>query len=502
MLPAYIELLKLWKRVHLLGSVTALLGWDERTKLPPQAYHHRSDQLALMAGLSHELILESSIGKLLDQVESQADFTPGTPLYANVTEIRRRFNRVSKVPKSLSQKLVATKAQTYSAWLKARKQNSFAIFLPYFRTLISLLRQKADALGWTSTPYNVYLEDYEPGFTKVDLVRILDPLALSLQQFLRDLQAAPNPPPSPPLNGRSFPIVAQALLCRDIARAFGYDTTQGRIDTTVHPFCTHLGPGDVRVALRYHPTSLFPGLFGALHEVGHGLYDQGLPRIYYGSPVGEAASTGIHESQSRLWENMVGRSRDFWRYIYPLAVKAFPAALAGVSYEDLYTAANQVRPSLIRVEADEVTYNLHVIIRFRLEAALVEGALNPADLPDAWSQAYASLLGIKVPSDKMGCLQDVHWSQGSIGYFPTYALGNLYAAQLFQAFNQDQGGDGQAPFAAGKFSYLHHWLATQIYSQGMLYPPLDLLQRVTRTPFTSQAFLDYLRVKYGELYKL
>ena len=307
--------------------------------------------------------------------------------------------------------------------------------------------------------------------------------------------------PDASLLARSYPVEAQKSFGADAAKQVGFDFNAGRLDVTAHPFNTGLGPGDVRMTTRYDEHAFSDAFFGTLHETGHGLYDQGLPREHYGLPIGEDVSLGIHESQSRMWENQVGRSRAFWEHFYPQAQAAFPAALKDVARDDFYGAINDVRPSLIRVEADEVTYNLHILIRFELEQALIEDRLQVADLPGAWNEKYEHYLGITPPSDADGVLQDVHWSAGLFGYFPTYALGNLYSAQFFRQAQKDLD-DLDASFRQGDFSSLLTWLRENIHRHGRRYTPAELVERITGSPLQHEPLISQLTQKYGEIYGL
>ena len=307
--------------------------------------------------------------------------------------------------------------------------------------------------------------------------------------------------PNTALLHRSFPVEVQERFGREAAAAIGFDFARGRLDVTAHPFCATLGPHDCRITTRYDPQFFNSAFFGILHEAGHGIYEQGLPAEHYGLPLGEAISLGIHESQSRLWENLVGRSRAFWTFFYPLAQQRFPAALGNTACDEFYFAINDVRPSLVRVEADEVTYNLHILIRFELERALLDGDLQPSELPGAWNEKYRQYLGIAPPDDRTGVLQDVHWSAGLVGYFPTYALGNLYAAQFFAQAKADLG-DLEDMLGRGEFRPLLDWLREKIHRHGQRWSAAELVQRVTGRPLTAKPLVEQLRAKMAPLYGL
>jgi carboxypeptidase Taq len=366
--------------------------------------------------------------------------------------------------------------------------------------IVRLKREQADALGYPECRYDALLDDFEPGGSTSRIAAVLS----ALRQRLAPLVAAiaeSGREPNVGILARHYPIDAQRHFGEAAAAAIGFDFRRGRLDVTAHPFCTHLGPNDCRLTTRYDEHH-FPGaFFGVLHEAGHGLYEQGLRSDFFGLPPGDSVSLGVHESQSRMWENLVGRSRAFWMHFFPQAQQAFPEALAETSLADFYFAINDVRPSLIRVEADEATYNLHIIIRFELEQALLNDELSVADLPGAWNEKYRQLLGIVPPDDRDGVLQDVHWSAGLIGYFPTYSLGNLFASQFFEAADRDLGGLA-APFARGDFAALLDWLRTKIHRAGRCYTAADLVERVTGKPLSHEPLLAHLRGKFSALYDI
>jgi len=329
--------------------------------------------------------------------------------------------------------------------------------------------------------------------------RLFEPLRRHTPELVAQLQNAPRQPDTRLLR-RHYPREAQERFCRLIAERIGFDWQRGRLDPTVHPFATRLSPGDVRITTRYYEEFLNPSLFGTIHELGHALYEMGLPEEHWGAPMGASASLGMHESQSRMWENFVGRSRAFWEYFYPIAQEHFDA-LRDVPLDDFVFAVNAVQPSTIRVEADEVTYNLHILLRFELELALLRGELQVADLPSAWNEKFKAYMGFEPPNDAEGVLQDVHWSGGMIGYFPTYTLGNLYAAQLYAAAERDLG-DLQAQFRRGEFAPLLEWLREKVHRQGQRYPAKELIERITGAPPSAEPLLAYFQRKFAPLYGL
>ncbi|MEK6248290.1 MAG: carboxypeptidase M32, partial [Planctomycetales bacterium] len=357
---------------------------------------------------------------------------------------------------------------------------------------------EADALGYEECRYDALLDEYEPNETTANIRRVLGALREDLVPLIQEIVGSTRRPDVDLLT-RTFPVAGQQRFGRQAAERIGFDFARGRLDTTVHPFCSGIGPHDTRITTRYDPNFFPMAFFGILHEAGHGIYDQGLRSQWYSLPPGEAVSLGIHESQSRLWENQVGRSRSFWKCHFPSAQDEFTEALGEVSLDEFYFAINGVRPSLVRVEADEATYNIHILIRFELEQALLDDDLPVEELPSAWSEKYERYLGICPAGDIEGVLQDIHWSGGAFGYFPTYSLGNLYSAQFFDQAAKDLG-DLDEQFAAGEFQPLRQWLAQHIHHAGQCFSASELVQRVTGQPLSHQHLMDHLRSKLGPLY--
>jgi carboxypeptidase Taq len=501
---AYAELIRREKEAALLGSCASLLDWDHQTYMPPKGAAHRAEQLGLLAALVHRQATAPEIGECLAAVEgSDLVLDPAAPAASaavNVREIRRSYDRAVRLPEALVRELAEVTAMAHDVWAEARRASDFARFRPWLEKIVGLKRQEAEALGYTTGPFDALLEDYEPGETTARLIPIFQELRDALVPLVAAIQETGRRPDPSSLT-REYPVGAQERFGRMVATAFGFDFAAGRLDVTTHPFCSGIGPGDTRLTTRYNPGDFGDAFFSIAHETGHGLYDQGLDPAHYGTPMGSAVSLGIHESQSRLWENFVARSRSFWEFAFPAAQAAFPQALAGVGLNAFHWAINEVRPSFIRVDADEATYNLHILLRFELERALLAGELAVADLPAAWNERFAQLLGLTPPDDAQGCLQDVHWSSGGFGYFPTYMLGNLYAAQFFAQARRELG-DLDAAFRRGEFAPLHAWLAAKIYRQGQRYRAPDLAIAVTGRPLSAKPLLDHLRTKFGELYQL
>lgn len=495
---AYAELIRRVKAIALLNSCGSVLHWDHQTYMPAKGAAHRAEQLALLAGLSHEQFTAPEIGELLSKAEEgSARHAPGSAVAVNVREIRRAYDRAMRIPAALVEELARTAALAHDVWVEARRASDFERFRPWLVKLVALKREEAAAVGG-GVRYDALLDEYEPGATVERLAPIFAELRTSLVDLVGRIAGSPKRPDLSILH-RAYPVAAQEAFGRTVAAAIGFDFRAGRLDATVHPFCSGIGPGDTRLTTRYNVHDFGDAFFSILHEAGHGLYDQGLESEHFGTPMGEAVSLGIHESQSRLWENFVGRSRAFWEHWLPQARQAFPEALTGVGLDAFVFAVNDVRPSLIRVDADEATYNLHILLRFELERALIDGELAVADLPAAWADGMERLLGIRPSDDAQGCLQDVHWSGGSFGYFPTYTLGNLYAAQFFAKARAELG-DLAQQFRRGEFLPLKAWLNRAIHREGQRYRAADLVAAVTGEPLNPGYLLRHLAEKFEALY--
>ncbi|HVT29070.1 MAG TPA: carboxypeptidase M32, partial [Lacipirellulaceae bacterium] len=427
------------REVAVLTSTESLLGWDERTKLPSAGAEYRAEQISYLAGLIHKKQTAPEVGEwLAELIDSPLAVDLHSEAGADIVNLKRDYDRKTKLPQALVEELAKLSVLGQQLWVEARKANDFARFRPLLERTIELKRHEAAAIGYDDQPYDALLDEFEPGAKTAEVAVVLRGLREQLVPLVAAIGVSSKRPNLEALRGR-YPVNLQEEFGKRAAAAIGFDFNAGRLDVTNHPFCSDLGPRDVRLTTRYDESSLDGSLFSTLHEAGHGIYEQGLPADRYGLPTGEAVSLGIHESQSRMWENLVGRSRAFWEHFYPQVQSMFHDPLGSVSLDDFYFAVNDVRPSLIRTESDEVTYNLHILIRFELERALVNDELPVADLPAAWHAKYREYLGIQSPTDSDGVLQDVHWSAGLIGYFPTYSLGNLYAAQFFEQAERDLG---------------------------------------------------------------
>jgi len=481
-----------------LASVQSLLGWDERTLMPTAGGKHRAEQMKLLAGMIHQRSVDPRIGQWLSELAgSDLAADPHSDAGATIRLVQREYDKKRKLPQELVVALTEATVVGQQQWDAARRAKDFAAFLPALTRIVELKREEADALGYEESIYDPLLDDYEPGEKTSNVKRVLAGLRDELAPLIAEI-AASDRKPNEAILKREYPVAGQEKFGKLAAAAIGFDFGRGRLDVTHHPFCCDVGPDDCRITTRYD-AHFFPSAFySILHEAGHGIYEQGLRGGQFGLPPGLACSLGIHESQSRLGENALGRSREFWQHFLPAAQEEF-SALADVALDELYFAVNTVKPSLIRVEADEATYNLHIIVRFELEQALLSGKLSPAGLPEAWREKYQSYLGIEPDNDAEGCMQDVHWGAGLFGYFPTYSLGNLYAAQFYEQADADLGGLA-AQFARGEFAPLREWLGEKIHRHGQCYSAAELVERVTGKPLSHEPLMRYLKGKLEPLY--
>lgn len=482
------------REIALLSSTSSVIAWDQETYLPPKGVTYRAEQLSYLAGSAHRLGTAPEVGEWLAACEAeQAAWPADDARRGNVREWRRDYDRATKTPPDLVTEMARTSALAREAWTHARKQSDFAQFRPWLEKIIILSRRQADCWGWEGTPYNALLNAYEPGSNAADLKVLFANLRQTLTEILPTAQKRTSKVDPKKIRGY-YSTEAQQKFNGKVATAMGFDFDAGRIDTTTHPFCSGMGPNDCRLTTRYDENDFTSSLFGIMHEAGHGIYEQGLPEDAYGTPLGESVSLGIHESQSRLWENQIGRSRVFWEYWYPIARDIFPH-LKYISLDDFWIIINHVQPTYIRTESDEVTYNLHIILRFELEQALIDGTLAAGDLPGAWNARFKELFGLEVTKDSDGCLQDIHWSMGGFGYFPTYTLGNLNAAQLYRAA-LDQNVALQGDILSGNYTRLISWLRTNVHSVGRRYLPTDLMRHATGEPTNAKYFSEYLQNKF------
>jgi carboxypeptidase Taq len=498
---AYSALIDLSRQAALLGSCAELLGWDEETYMPSGGTELRGRQMALLAGLYHERITDPRIGELIAEIEgSPLVSDPVSPEAVNVREIGRNHARACDVPRSLVEELARTTSLAQQEWAVAWRRSDWARFLPWLEKIIRLKRKEAESHGSGTSLYDALLEDYEPGCRTSSLTSMFALLRKELSPLLAEIRGAARQPDVGIL-ARRYPFQRQKSFAHKVLTTVGFDFTRGRLDSTTHPFFSAIGPGDVRITTRYALNHFSEAFFATLHEMGHGLYEQGLLPAHHGTPMADAPSLGMHEGQARLWENAVGRSLGFWKQFFPLAQEKFPAALKEVKLDHFHFAVHHVVPSLNRVRADEVTYNLHIGIRFELEQALIAGDLKPADLPEAWNAAYERDLGVRPASDGEGCLQDGHWAAGMFGYFPTYTIGNIFAAQLVARARQELG-DLDQIFADGEFAVLLDWLRRNVYEHGSRLSAPGLIESVTGNPPDPQALVKFLTARYRQVYGL
>jgi carboxypeptidase Taq len=513
----YAQLCELHFQAATLGSIGSMLGWDQETYMPRKGGGHRAEQQELIARLHHERATDKRIGELLAACETDKTLTgdKASPIAADVREMRRDYDRATKLPAALVAELAKVGSQAQEVWKDARKKNDFAMFRPWLEKMMELTRRKAECyrgLSRTGELYDSLIDEYEPNATAAQIEAIFKPLRDRLSALVKELAASGKTTDERVLHAAIDPA-RQHELGQMVLKAMGFDFEAGRLDTTTHPFCSGMGPGDTRLTTRYRDQAFTDALYSSMHEGGHGLYEQGLPKLEniaglppFGRPLAQSISLGIHESQSRMWENFVGRSREFWMWLWPTAQqmvsptgKAAEGPLAGFTVDQIYAAVNLSKPSFIRVEADEATYNLHVMLRFELERAMISGAIAVKDLPGEWNKRFKQYFGLDVPDDARGCLQDVHWSFGLIGYFPTYTLGNLYAAQFWETINQ-QIPDLKARMARGDFAALKQWLNTNIHAHGRRYGAAELCQKLTGKPLGADPLMRHLEGKLRPLY--
>lgn len=498
----YLELIELVRQANLLGSSGSILSWDQETMMPPRGVAHRSRQLAQIAKLSHEMATAPRIGELLEACESDSTLMkdPTSVAAVNVREIRHEYDRKTKLPAALVEEEATLASLGQHTWREARAESNFKKFQPMLERIVNLLRRKAECYGWPrgGEPWDALAEDYEPGCMAKDVQAVFTPLRDRLQNLLSDLLASKKKP-SNKFNELKLPIEQQAKFVRFVAEKIGFDFERGRLDISTHPFCGGSHCNDVRITTRYRDTDVNDALGSVMHECGHGIYEQGLLEEHIGTPMGHSVSLGIHESQSRMWENQVGRSRQFWKWLHPKLKHFFGDATKKLSLDEVYGGANIVKPDFIRVEADEATYNMHIMIRFEIERAIIAGDLAVKDIPGVWNRKYKEYLGLTVPDDRRGCLQDIHWSMTSMGYFPTYTLGNLYAAQFFDKALKDIP-DLHKQFEAGEFGALKKWLNKNIHAHGKRYRAAELCRKVTGKELSADPLLRHLEGKLRPIY--
>jgi carboxypeptidase Taq len=490
------ELKSLIARVKDLEHTAAVLEWDQETYMPSGGATPRALQIATVRQLAHEFLTDDRVGDLLANLESRPGEADSLqPAFLRV--LRRDYDRATKIPADLVGEISRVSAHAKEAWKSARQQSDFSVFEPHLSELVNLVRQKAEAIGYEERLYDALLDEFEPGMKTREVETAFGEVREGLVPMVESIAAAP--PLTDAVLRRRYPRQQQWDFGLSVIRDFGYDFASGRQDESAHPFTTTFSISDVRLTTRLDEQFFSPAFFGTLHEAGHGLYEQGIDVALERTPLADGTSLGMHESQSRLWENLVGRSLPFWEYYFPKAQEAFSPTLDDVALGDFYRAANRVSPSLIRVEADEVTYNLHIMLRFEIENLLFDDQISVGDLPGLWNDRMKSYLGITPDSEANGVLQDIHWSLGAFGYFPTYALGNLMSVQLWNAAREAMPSLRQ-DIGEGRFLALLSWLRENVHRHGRTRTAGEILETITGSALSAGPWLEYIRSKYSELY--
>jgi carboxypeptidase Taq len=495
------ELKELLLEVYDLECIIMLLNWDQSTYMPPGGAEVRARQMALMEQLAHEKMVQPRMGRLLEALVPYGESLPYDSDEAGlIRAAQRKFEKANRVPSAFMGELTSHQAKTYQVWKEARSANDFGKVAPLLEKTLEMSRQLADYFPGYEHIADPLIDLEDKGMKASTIRSLFGELREQLVPLVKAVME--QDPAEDQVLKQHFPEEKQWQFGLDVIRQLGYDFERGRLDKTHHPFMTKFSLGDVRITTRVNENELGEALFSTIHEAGHAMYEQGINPEYEGTPLAQGASSGIHESQSRLWENLVGRSWEFWEYFYPKLQAVFPDQLHSVSLDSFYRAINKVEPSLIRTDADELTYNLHVMIRFDLELALLEGKLAVKDLPEAWRERYRTDLGIAPPDDRDGVLQDVHWYVATIGgVFQGYTLGNIWSAQFYDAARKAHP-EIPVEMRRGNFSTLHHWLKENVYRHGSKYTPEELVQKATGEPLTIEPYVRYLKTKFGQLYTL
>ena len=496
-MSAYDELLERLRDIDLIGQIGGLVSWDQEVLMPPKAAGLRAEQLAWISKTGHQRLTDPRIGELLDELEVIDSLDDVQT--ANVRLARESYDKATKLPTEFVEEMAKHRSKAQISWSEARAKDDFSIFRDNLAKSIDLARRKADYLGYDELRYDALLDIYESGLTVARVDPLFAGLRDSVAPLIKAVVESGNRPDISWVEDNSWGQPGQEALSQGVSEAIGFDFSAGRRDASTHPFCGGPNPDDVRWTTRYSESDPFGSLYGSMHETGHGTYEQGRRRDLDFQPAGEANGLGVHESQSRLWENQIGRSREFCEWALPMWQKHFPQNMDGVDSEALWQAVNLVEPSLIRVEADEATYNMHIMIRYEIEKKLIAGDLEIDDLPDAWDDMYEEFLGIRAPNRTLGVLQDIHWSMGAFGYFPTYTLGNLYSAQLLAAARKDLP-DHDEQMRCGEFGPLLDWMREHVHQRGSILEPADLIEEATGSPPSPDAFVDYLKDKVERLY--
>lgn len=490
------KLKKTGQNLTKLLNAIELLYWDQETKMPKNGVEGRAEQIAYLSEILHEKSTEVKLGKIIDNLITEEDKYSYSDK-AFIKKFHRDYSMAKKLPGELISNLAKETSLAQSVWVEAKKANNFSLFAPKLNIIVDLLKEKADRLGYVSHPYDALLDEYEPFMKSESIKKIFDKLQTGLSEIVKKIKNSEQIDTE--FLKQKYSIAKQDKFGRQVIKDMGFPMDSGRLDVSAHPFTITLGSKDVRLTTRYSEDALFSGLFSNIHEAGHGLYELGFSKEIQGNILATGTSLGIHESQSRMWENQIGRSYGFWQHYYPKLKSIFPNELKNVELDGFYRAINKVSPSLIRVEADEVTYNLHIILRFNLELDLMSGKLKVNDLPEAWNEKMENYLGIRPESDGEGVLQDVHWSSGLIGYFPTYSLGNIYGVQFYNKMKNDIV-NIEKNISRGNFEEILSWLRTNIHSYGSVYSAEELCKKITGETLNPEYFLNYIDYKYKKIY--
>lgn len=496
-MSAFAELQRVMNTAADLGAAAAVLGWDQETYMPEGSVQGRADQMGTLSSVIHETMTGPRTADIAERVRGEMGQYPLREQGISRAFLRD-YDMSKKLPADHVEDMARTAAMAQDAWKRARAASDFSIFQPLLQHIVDLKRREADLLGPTEHPYDALLDQFEPGLTVRGLAPVFEELRAGTVELIGQIGQVQDRVSDAVLY-RTYPTAEQQSVATSIISRLGFDLHTGRVDLSAHPFCTNFGNRDVRLTTRIRQNDLRSCLFGLIHEAGHGMYEQGIADDLNRTSAGGGASMGIHESQSLFWENVVARSEEFWTWAFPILRDRFPEQLAGESVRSFYCAINSMRPSLNRVESDELTYNLHIILRFEIERDLIDGTLSVADIPQVWNEKMRTSLGVVPPNDAEGCLQDVHWSFGGIGYFPSYTLGKLYAAMEWNAM-QAAIPTVRQQIAGGKFDEILAWLRTNIHSCGRTETPDEIIRRVCSRPLTAGDFLAYVGAKARDVY--
>jgi carboxypeptidase Taq len=484
------------QKIALLSSTAGLSSWDQETHMPINGAELKAQQIGLLSGIIHDMRTDKKIIDITNIL--MEDKTLTEVQQCNVSEYHRNLQKSLKLSRDFVEEMQSTVSVSYPAWHKAKTENKFEIFAPHLEKIIKLKQEETKLLGYTEHPYDALIDEFEAGLTTQEIADLFSDVKTKLVSYVNKIVQQPFP--SDAFFHQNFDKQEQIAFGKQVLQKIGYDFESGRMDQTEHPFCIGLHPNDVRVTYKIKENDLSEIIWGLIHEGGHALYEQGLPADQFGMAAGSAASLAMHESQSRFWENNVGRSASFWKYFLPILKKQFPKQLEKIELNDFYAGSNIVKPSLIRIQADELTYHFHIMIRFEIEKAIIENSVSINEIPQLWNKKYKEYLGLDVPSDSMGVLQDVHWCHGGLGYFPTYSFGSFYAAQFEHTIRKDL--DFENLLEKGDLLPVREWLRENIHKNGMQMHAQDLCKKITGEKLNSAYFMQYAENKYNHLYQI